>query len=197
MTKHWHVQRHAEDDDAFVTDTYVKVFEYTSDVLERIAEFMHEGISAYGDQGDYEAAYRAYQRSNRLSGLAANAANIYEQGTVPAAERAPLYQDEPEQGPLWQQAATHTLSEINANGPDGFSIWECVETECAPVDEDAQLFAENVRSAAVILRSYPTDAQDALARLRTLGVEPAVLDAAWQSHLVLVKTLSERAFGKD
>jgi hypothetical protein len=102
--------------------------------LEHVAEFEHEGISANGEAGDFEEAYRSFQRAESYAGLALNAANLYRQATLPLADRAPLYRDgNPE---IWRKSADHVVDQVNSDGPNGFAIWECADVECAPTDED-------------------------------------------------------------
>lgn len=120
---HWHVQRHNEDDDVYAVEDLAYALNYAATELERVADFEHDGITANGEAGDFEEAYRAFQRAETYAGLAANATNLYRQATLPLAERAPLYRDgNPE---VWRKSADHVVDQINGDGPNGFEIWEC------------------------------------------------------------------------
>ncbi len=53
--------------------------------------------------------------------------------------------------------------------------------------EPEEVFWERVNTCSGILRSYPAGADIARDALRVLGVEPAVIDEAWQQHAALVR----------
>lgn len=127
---HWHVQRHAEDDDVFVTEDFVEIFQYAAEALALRAEHEYEGVSAHGEAGAFEQAYHDYQAGERYALLSDNAGNIYRQGASPIFGRAPLYRNEKQQGPLWRQAADDCLNEIIEQGPKGFDIWDCDDRDC-------------------------------------------------------------------
>lgn len=134
---HYHVQRHSEDDDVLSTDSLAEAMDYAATELDMMADSEHTMIRASGEAGDYEAAYRAWEHVEAWYGLQANAANIAKQHTVPPAERAPLYRaDDTAARDALRTAAMHVMEMINAEGPDGFAMWECSLTECAPVADD-------------------------------------------------------------
>lgn len=130
--KHWHVQRHNEDDDIFATWDRAEAFAYAADELNRMADHEREGISACGEGGGFEEAYRCFERAERYAGLAANAANIHKQLTAPVVQRAPLYagQDEGYSLVLLGVAVARQLAALNGpESPAGFRVWECTETD--------------------------------------------------------------------
>jgi hypothetical protein len=133
MGNHFHVQRHSEDEDIYVTERIYDALDYAATELEAVTDIEHEGISAYGEQGVFEAAYRCWQRSERYGDLAGNAENVVRQNNSPAEKRAPLYQ-----GDGWQERllehAQWVAGKINRDGPDGFGIWECT-SEIALLNE--------------------------------------------------------------
>lgn len=127
---HWHVGWGWRDEDDTVTDSLVDVFDYAATELDRAAAQAYEVITTCGDVGEYEQAYRHFQQSERIATLALNAQNLYAQGTLPPALRAPLYRDEDPGGARWQVAAQHLLESIEAEGPNGFAIRRCVLSDC-------------------------------------------------------------------
>jgi hypothetical protein len=140
---HWHVRRHAEDDDELTIETIFGALDYASTELERIADHEHEGIAACGESGEFEEAYRCFVRANEFGNLQLNAHVIATQWSLAPAERAPHYQSD--DGPArLLTGALHQVSEINSNGPEGFAIYECPIDECAPVDEGEPVELINV-----------------------------------------------------
>jgi hypothetical protein len=131
MTTHHHVITHANDDDPYVTRSLVSALDYVATELDGAAENAHNDISAYGDNGLYQNAYTAWQRSETYNGLALNAANLVKQAGD-AAGRAPLYRSEPVCGPRWQVAVEHFRNELSATGPAGFYFYPCELDECSP-----------------------------------------------------------------
>lgn len=122
---HWHVQRHAEDDDVHVAEDLGGAMDYAARELGYAAQHAHESISLYGEAGDFELAYRAWERCERYHGARENAENIAVQySATDENDRAPLYR-----GPGWIErlgvAAAHTMDEVNRNSPAGFHIRVC------------------------------------------------------------------------
>lgn len=139
MTTHWHVQRHADDDEIHSTGGLVEALGYAGTELDRASDYEYESITVHGDSGAYEDAYRSFQKSQTFAALAANAHNIHAQATAPREQRAPLYQvDDDQLTELIMKAAMREVREINAQGPAGFGIWQCDAPDCAPSDDDSE-----------------------------------------------------------
>lgn len=133
---HWHVRRHNEDDDVFAGDL-PGALDYAVTEMTAMADHEQQGISACGDAGDYEGAYRCYQRAETYGNLAHNLHNIHRQHTVPLAERSPAYQgDDDKTRAALEQHTGWVLGMANSNGPHGFAIYECGDVECAPGEDD-------------------------------------------------------------
>lgn len=133
---HWHLQRHSEDDDIYVTPALADALDYAAQELNDSAAFEHQRISESGEVGDYEQAFGSFQRSERYASLAADAANVHHQATAPIERRAPLYavRDEVEYARRVHETGLYVIDRINATGPSGFAVWECDDTACAPED---------------------------------------------------------------
>jgi hypothetical protein len=137
MRTHWHVRRHAEDDDVYADGDLFAALDYAAGELDRLAEHEHEHITAYGEAGEFERAYKSFVKSQRYAGLAANVRNAHHQGTAPLDQRAPLYQD-PDEGvnrSRAEQYACHVMEDIPRLAGT-FAMWECADVECAPADDD-------------------------------------------------------------
>jgi hypothetical protein len=89
---HYHVRRHSEDEDPYITDDLFSALDYAATELDNMADFEHDGISACGEQGDYESAYEAFVKCERYNNLMMNARNMVKQKGAFYADRAPLYQ---------------------------------------------------------------------------------------------------------
>jgi hypothetical protein len=146
-TNHYHVTTHPDDDDRYTTDNLFSALDYAADELDHLADFEHDDINAYGEQGDYESAYNSFVKMERYDNLHSNAANMVKQHNAKQENRAPLYQDdwldsegnrqyrrEYEDVPgLDQDAGTgddrlfqsakHVVQMINVGSP--LMIWEC------------------------------------------------------------------------
>lgn len=110
--EHFHVVRHNEDDDEFVTTGIAAAIDYAAMELEMLAGQEHEMVRTYGERGLYKEAYFAWDRSEEIFNLHENAANIAAQYAAKSEDdRAPLYQ-----GPGWEErlagAARHMIAEI-------------------------------------------------------------------------------------
>ncbi len=136
MTTHWHVKTHSDDDDVAAFEAVFTALGYVGQELTRATDNEYEMITAYGGAGEFEDAYKAFVRTERFAGMAANATTISEQHSTPNL-RAPLYAtpDEPANLARLDVAARHAVELVNGEGPDGFAVWECAVWECAPDDE--------------------------------------------------------------
>jgi hypothetical protein len=155
---HWHVTRHSEDDDPYVTDDLYDAMEYAATELDLIADHEHDMITVSGEAGDFEEAYKSFKKTEILAGLQANATNIYTQSRSVPADRTPLYQEDmpynpplTDEGTPTAESTVNTASELyqtalrmaeNINRDSQFSIWSC-DAETAyvtdtgdPSDED-------------------------------------------------------------
>lgn len=129
---HWHVKRHDGDDDVFAGDL-AGALDYAETEMTRVADHEHEGITACGEAEDFEEAYASFKRSEAYAGLAANLDNIHKQRTLPVEKRAPLYRgDDAETRAKLDASTARVIDTVNAQGPDGFSVYGCAEAECDP-----------------------------------------------------------------
>lgn len=132
---HWHVSRHASDDDVYISPDIWDALDYAATTLRERAEFEYEGISASGDAGDYESAYDAFKESNRLDSIYQNAKHIGEQHKLPDVDgddtsafhapgtvRAPLYRGYGGDAKIMERAV-RVIQEINSETEIGIS--EC------------------------------------------------------------------------
>lgn len=134
---HWHVIRHTDDDDPFITNNIGAAFDYAAGELDTLASLAHDEISGAGEAGDYEAAYRAWQREMALHNLHQNAANMAEQwGAEHEDDRAPLYRGDGATGRLIV-ASEHMRDEIGTGSP--IKIITCPLDECRPDDDPPRL----------------------------------------------------------
>lgn len=131
---HWHVQRHAEDDDIYATDSVFDALGYAATELAIIAESDYELIRVYGESGEYQEAYNAWDRSDRLNVPIHNARNMEVQDRAPVELRAPLYRDPNTSDEYLMTAALHTVEEVNANSPRDFIVSKCYLDPCETLD---------------------------------------------------------------
>ncbi len=129
---HWHVSRHSEDDDVFITEDFWQALDYAATELRDLSEFEYEGISASGDAGDFESAYEAFKHSNELDALRSNLAHAIQQHeridpdddtlVISDKYRAPLYRG-PGGDERIMETALRAIDTVNFGSP--VSIWEC------------------------------------------------------------------------
>ena len=139
---HYHVSRHTEDDDVFVTDDLFAALDYAADELDRMADFEHDGVSMvaakieeesdYGTPGnvyDMREALLSFAKMERYNTLMLNARNLVKQSKAAIAERAPFYTPDWEEGgedaaqARLSESAKRTAGEINSGSP--IRIWDC------------------------------------------------------------------------
>jgi hypothetical protein len=136
---HWHVRTHDEDDDEGSFATVFDALDYAARELDRIGDFESDGAAALAEAGQFEEAWTAQQRAGTIYNLVQNAQAVHKNATLPTWLRAPLYTeaDEALNTERLRIAAQHLVERINGEeGPAGFYIRECSNTECAPTDED-------------------------------------------------------------
>lgn len=137
---HWHVTRHSEDDDPLITSDVYFALDYAATELDRMADFEHDGIRCAGENGDFEGAYRAWEKAELYHGLMLAAKHAPDQHGKHRKDRAPHYAG-PDSGPdekgwehylqddnpdsLLYKTALHHVGEISFRSP--LSIWECTE----------------------------------------------------------------------
>lgn len=129
---HWHVVRHAEDDDRLSTYDTVAALDYAADELSRMIDSEYESMHAMGESGDYESAWHAFLRMETYENSRADMRNMVIQSDPDPANRAPNYRDEPSQGPLWTIAAERVIGDANLNVGSGFQFYRCVCGDCRP-----------------------------------------------------------------
>jgi len=135
---HFHVVRHGEDDDPFLTANVADALDYAATELEYAADWQHTMISAHGEVGDFEEAYGSFVRSERFTNAMLNARNIVRQHTADSDDdRAPLYRGEGASERL-AQATDHVVEYVNAHGPIGFRVWSCDDQTCE-LTNDAEI----------------------------------------------------------
>ena len=84
---HWHVVRHADDDDRLSTYSLLSAVDYAATEVSWMAESEHEVITIHGECGMFEEAYNAFVKSEDLSATAANLANAVRQADPDRAKR--------------------------------------------------------------------------------------------------------------
>jgi hypothetical protein len=174
--KHWHVSRHRDDDDVFITEDFWTALDYAATELRDLAEFEYEGISASGDAGDYEGAYKAFVRSNELDALRNNLAHAIDQhnkidpdddipGTVNDGYRAPLYRGYGGDERI-METALRAVESVNL-GSD-MAIWECT-SELVYLNDTATRESDPDNG-----QPYHLDEWESVSRF-TRGPEPAAM----------------------
>ena len=148
--RHWHVSRHSDDDDVFITEDFWSALKYAKGEVDSLAEFEQDGISCMGDSGDFEGAYNAFKRSNELDAVQMQAAHALEQHNkrdldedesydYGVKHRAPLFQG-PGGDEKIVELALRAVERINSETP--VSMWECddelvyVNDQGIPVEQD-------------------------------------------------------------
>jgi hypothetical protein len=135
---HWHVRTHDEDDDEGVFSTVFYALDYAARELDRIGDFERDGAAAWAQAGQFEEAWKADQRAGTIYNLVENARVVHKNAGLPTWLRAPHY-TEPDEALNTERlriAAQHLIGRINNDdGPAGFYIRECSNTECAPTDD--------------------------------------------------------------
>ena len=171
---HWHVSRHSDDEDVFITEDFWNALDYAAGELRDLAEFEYEGISAMGEAGDYEGAYTAFKRSNELDALYEAAIHPRQQHRrtdpdedeiITDRHRAPLYRGYGGDDRI-METARRAVEKVNSESP--VSIWECSD-ELVYVDDNDHLtgYAEGLGG-----RPAHADDYDPPTRF-TRGPEPA------------------------
>ena len=136
-TEHFHIDASAEGPDC-CSDIFAAL-DSAHFWIDGEADAEHQSISALGEAGDYEGAFRAWQRSETLSVLALNIANVTDHH-YERKQPAPLYSGE-DAATLLHEAALRLVDEINASDAH-VSVYaapfdaELCETE--EDDDDAQ-----------------------------------------------------------
>lgn len=132
---HWHVSRHREDDDVYITPDIYDALDYAAGELRDRAEFEWEGIAPSGEAGDFEGAYNAWKRSQELDALQSTAAHAVKQHKLPDVDgddnsafhapdtvRAPLYRGYGGDAKILE-TAKRAAATVNDGSEIG--IWEC------------------------------------------------------------------------
>lgn len=127
MSEHWHVTRHSDDDDPYVTSDLYAALGYASEELDLMAEYEHSGIGTLGDAGMWEEAYRCWQRCEQYNALHLQALNIVTQHEVAPEHRAPLYQGDDWEGRL-RESALRVAASVGEGSP--MAIWDCADGAC-------------------------------------------------------------------
>jgi hypothetical protein len=157
---HWHVTRHSEDDDPYVTDSLYDALDYAAGELDPLAGHEHDMITASGEAGNFEEAYKSFVKTETLAGLQANAANIQTQARSEPADRAPLYSDDTpydeESGEVntasrLYGAAQWVAENINEGSP--LFLWQC-EAETAYVTDTGEPAHEDDPNAQMTCTTY-------------------------------------------
>jgi hypothetical protein len=151
---HYHVRRHSDDDDPYVSDDLFACLDYAATELDQLADFEHDYVSTVAAKVEedwsrvsglvtpHEAreALLSFAKCERYVALMANARNIVKQHNTPRRDRAPLYtegwldQGAKEADARLLLAANHTAQEINDGSP--ISIGGCTAEMRTWPDED-------------------------------------------------------------
>ena len=150
---HWHVTRHSEDDDPYITSSLYDALDYAARELGALADSEHTYVSTVAERvaedpyrnpchyDEMEAALRSFAKAERYANLSLNAAKFDKQIRADIADRAPLYQDDQ----IWlapgdvdnpesnlYKSALWVVGNINSGSP--MSVWGC-EAETGEDDE--------------------------------------------------------------
>jgi hypothetical protein len=175
---HWHVSRHRDDDDVYITTDIYAALDYAAGELRDRAEFEWEGIGPSGEAGDYQSAYEAWKRSQELDALQNTAAHAVNQHNLPDVDgddtsafhapntvRAPLYRGYGGDAKILETAKRAVEA---VNGGSEIGIWECSE-ELAYLNENYTAFSDEDNG-------YPVHMADTYEVSRfTRGPEPAAM----------------------
>jgi hypothetical protein len=134
---HWHVSRHRDDEDVFITPDIYSALDYAAGELQALSEFEHDGIGPSGEAGDYQGAYEAWKRSNELDALYETARHPVTQHNLPDVDgddtsafhapgtvRAPLYRGYGGDAKILE-TAKRSVDAINLDS--SVAIWQCSE----------------------------------------------------------------------
>lgn len=133
---HYHVVRHSEDEDPYITDTVYSALDYAAQELRELDDFETSNVSVVAERvsnGDYVVesemadALKSYSKAATYENLAINAqirADNHEQSRD---MRPPLFQDDTmddnDPRSLLFQSAVWVMNKINNESP--LSIWDC------------------------------------------------------------------------
>lgn len=109
--QHFHIDASADGPDC--ADDVFAALEGAHFWIDGECDAEHQSISALGDMGDYEGAYRAWQKSEALSVLLLNISNITDHH-YGRKQPAPLYSGD-DAAELLHDAALRIVEEINAS----------------------------------------------------------------------------------
>lgn len=127
---HWHVLRHAGDDDPFASYSLSAALDYAAREIDQVSEHVHEEAMDALAEKAWEDSANAYNRSEQLNALASELSALHRNSDADASRRAPLYRDEPQWGPRWLLATEHLFD--TAEVPDDFALYRCTDTNCRP-----------------------------------------------------------------
>lgn len=133
---HYHVVRHSEDADPYVTGTVYSALDYAAQELRDLADFETSYVSGVAERvsnGDYvvesemEDALKSYSKAETYNNLAINAQIRADNHEQLRNERPPLFQDDTtddnDPRSLLFQSAVRVMDKINTESP--LSIWDC------------------------------------------------------------------------
>lgn len=128
---HYHVT-HTMSDNSYVAGDVLSALTYAVGELVTDTDIAYESISALGDAGDFEGAYKSFKEFETLDNLQSNLSNVIHQYVSEEMDRAPLFT-----GLGWQDrldgAINHVVDMINSDSL--VSIYPCSDSECE-VEED-------------------------------------------------------------
>lgn len=153
---HYHLSRHNEDDDPYISADLYAVLDYAADELDRLADSEHGYVSDVAgrvkdgyrgtlanskvSESEMQDALLSFGKIETWTALVANGRNMARQHTAKRAARAPVYR------PSWQDQGTeesdarllhsakNVLEAFQADSP--FDVWECEADLHTWPDED-------------------------------------------------------------
>lgn len=172
---HWHVSRHRDDDDVFITTGFWSALDYAATALSELAEFVHGGIGPMGEAGDYQSAYEAWVRSNELDALYQNVKHAGDQHSKADPDEDEQYDATRHRAPHYQgyggderimETALRVVEQVNSESE--LNIWECTSELVYLNDAGTDLSDED--------NGFPYHADDYYPPERfTRGDEPAAM----------------------
>lgn len=152
--EHWHIDVATDEDSESAYPSIYQALDALAWELDNLLDFEIQGITALGDSGDFEEAYRSYQRSEKISNVLDNIRNVVKQHDLPVSDRAPFYQtgwgndDSPDNASMrLLESAKHVAEMVNSD--TRLSIWHCqlddvkvVKTDAEPTEDGVALFTD-------------------------------------------------------
>jgi hypothetical protein len=174
---HWHVSRHRDDEDVFITPDIYSALDYAASELRDLAEFEHDGIAPSGEAGDYQTAYESWKRANELDALHETARHPVTQYNLPDVDEDTIYVAGKYRAPLYQgyggdakllETAQRSVQAVNDGSQ--ISIWECSD-ELVYLNDNGTALSDEDNGFPYHLADWEPGYQGRFTR----GAEPAAM----------------------